>query len=176
MRLLMLFAVLAVHIDGAQADDETMSAPVTAKSASAGAPQPTPAPMQPSPVIVPLPALSPRPARAPAIPPIVTARQSAAAAQKTEDSSALFSAEAKWDLAGYNNDEVIYTISITSRDPRILRCTTELQGAYYENGEKHTVSDRQITTVFPGQPTTAGNWQGMDKQTGATYSVKCHPV
>jgi hypothetical protein len=87
-----------------------------------------------------------------------------------------FSTEAKWDTAGYNNDEVIYTILISNLDSRVLRCNTELKGSYYENGKLLSVSDRQISTVFPGQKTQAGNWMGMDPKSGATYSVRCHPL
>jgi hypothetical protein len=79
-------------------------------------------------------------------------------------------------VAGYNNDQIIYTVFITDLDQRIIRCTTLLQGYFYEKGEKHSVSDRQSTTVFPQQRTQAGNWQGMDRKTGATYTVKCRPM
>jgi hypothetical protein len=125
--------------------------------------------------LVPEPAWSPHPRRPPAIAPTepATIRPQAATG---DDHPAQFSSEAKWDLAGYNNNEVIYTIVITSLDLRIIRCTTDLKGFFYENGEKHTVSDRQSTTVFPQQRAQAGNWQGMDKQSGTTYSVKCHAV
>jgi|HubBroStandDraft_1064217.scaffolds.fasta_scaffold08813_5 hypothetical protein len=172
MRSLLVLGILATCIGIASADDETAKIPLATPSAGAA----QPATQQPPPGIVPVPAWSPRPQR-----PHPTATAAAVAAEvaaenKTGDPSVQFSAEALWDLAGYNNDEVIYTIFITSHDPRILRCTTELKGAYYENGEKHSVSDRQSTTVFPEQRTTAGNWQGMDQSSGATYSVKCHPV
>lgn len=96
--------------------------------------------------------------------------------QRQTEQPANFASEGSWDVAGYNNDEIIYTIFITNNDSRILRCTTELKGYYFENGEKHDVRDRQSTTVFPQQRVQAGNWQGMDKSSGATYSVKCHPV
>lgn len=89
---------------------------------------------------------------------------------------ARFSTEAKWDTAGYNNDEIVYTILVTSHDSRIIRCTTSLQGSYYENGRKQSVSDRQLSTVFPDQQVQVGNWMGMDQQSGATYSVRCHPM
>jgi hypothetical protein len=93
-----------------------------------------------------------------------------------DQSPALFTSEEKWALAGYNNDEVIYTIIITSHDSRIIRCSTELQGSYYENGKKVGISDRQGTTVFPAQNAQAGNWIGLDRKSGSTYSVKCHPL
>src|SRR6186713_1009179 len=64
-------------------------------------------------------------------------------------SDARFTTDAKWETAGYNNDEIVYTILVTSHDSRIIRCTTSLQGSYYENGQKQTVSDRQLSTVFP---------------------------
>ena len=132
-----------------------------------------------NPLLVPEPAWSPRPQRARAVAPATPstpATQSGASASTSATEPAQFASEAKWDLAGYNNDEVIYTIFITSQDPRIIRCTAVLNGFFYENGAKHSVSDRQSTTVFPQQRVQAGNWQGMDKQSGVNYSVKCHPV
>jgi hypothetical protein len=89
---------------------------------------------------------------------------------------ARFTTDAKWETAGYNNDEIVYTILVTSHDTRIIRCTTSLQGSYYENGQKQTVSDRQLSTVFPDQQVQVGNWMGMDQQSGATYSVQCHAI
>ena len=89
---------------------------------------------------------------------------------------AKFSTDAKWETAGYNNDEIVYTIVVTSHDSRIIRCTTSLQGSYYENGQKQSVSDRQLSTVFPDQQVQVGNWMGMDQQSGATYSVHCHAI
>ena len=93
-----------------------------------------------------------------------------------EESDAKFTTDAKWETAGYNNDEIVYTILVTSHDSRIIRCTTSLQGSYYENGQKQTVSDRQLSTVFPDQQVQVGNWMGMDQQSGATYSVHCHAI
>jgi hypothetical protein len=90
--------------------------------------------------------------------------------------AAKFTTDAKWETAGYNNDEIVYTILVTSHDSRIIRCTTSLQGSYYENGQKQTVSDRQLSTVFPNQQVQVGNWMGMDQQSGATYSVHCHAI
>jgi hypothetical protein len=87
-----------------------------------------------------------------------------------------FTSEAKWLLAGYNNNEIVYTIIVTSQDSRIIRCTTDMQGFYIDNGEKQSISDRQVTTLFPNQPTKIGNWMDMDQTSGATYSVKCKPV
>lgn len=90
--------------------------------------------------------------------------------------AAKFTTDAKWETAGYNNDEIVYTILVTSHDSRIIRCTTSLQGSYYENGQKQTVSDRQLSTIFPDQQVQVGNWMGMDQQSGATYSVHCHAI
>jgi len=87
-----------------------------------------------------------------------------------------FVTEAKWGLAGYNNNEVYYTIFVTSQNQGIIRCTTEIKGFYFENGQKLEIADRQITTVFPNQPTQVGIWMDMDQASGATYSVKCHPI
>ncbi len=84
--------------------------------------------------------------------------------------------EARWQIAGYNNEEIIYTILITNHDTRILRCSTELKGFYFENGEKRNVADRQISTVLPDQQVQAGNWMGMDKDSGAIYATKCRAL
>jgi len=100
----------------------------------------------------------------------------AGTAAGSESTPALFTAEEKWGLAGYNNNEPIYTILVTSHDARIMRCTADLKGTYIENGEKQSITDRQTITVFPNQQVQMGNWSGMDQQSGATYSVKCRPV
>jgi len=87
-----------------------------------------------------------------------------------------FTTEAKWILAGYNNNEIVFTIIVTSQDPRIIRCTTEMQGYYLDNGEKQSIADRQVTTVLPNEPTQVGNWMDMDQKSGATYQVHCKPA
>jgi len=87
-----------------------------------------------------------------------------------------FVAEAEWKVAGYNNEEIIYTILVTNRDPRIIRCNVQLHVFYIENGEKQSVSDRQTATIFPGQRAPVGNWMGMDQKSGATYTVNCRPI
>ena len=114
--------------------------------------------------------LAPAPASASASAPAATAPTSPTPGDPK------FASEAKWVLAGYNSDEIVYTVFVTNEDPRIIRCTTEVKGFYFENGTKLSISDRQITTVFPNQPTRVGYWMDMDQQSGATYSVKCHPV
>ena len=101
---------------------------------------------------------------------------SAATTSTPDPTDPQFASEAKWVLAGYNSDEIVYTVFVTNQDPRIIRCTTEVKGFYFENGTKLSIQDRQITTVFPNQPTRVGYWMDMDQQSGATYSVKCHPV
>ena len=93
-----------------------------------------------------------------------------------DPAAARFSTDSKWETAGYNNDEIVYTILVTSHDTRILRCTTELRGSYYEDGRKIDIADRQSSTVFPDQQVQVGNWMGMDRKSGATYTVKCHAV
>jgi len=87
-----------------------------------------------------------------------------------------FVAEAEWKVAGYNNEEIIYTILVTNRDPRIIRCNVQLRGFYIENGEKQSITDRQTATIFPGQRAPVGNWMGMDQKSGATYTVNCRPI
>jgi hypothetical protein len=87
-----------------------------------------------------------------------------------------YSVDASWVIAGYNDNEVIYSIIITNLDPRIIRCSTLLSGSYLENGTKHAVSDRQGVTIFPGKLQSAGRWVGMDQASGATYKVTCRAV
>jgi hypothetical protein len=108
--------------------------------------------------------------------PITNISQSDAPATADGKPAAKFTTDAKWETAGYNNDEIVYTILVTSHDSRIIRCTTSLQGSYFENGQKQSVSDRQLSTVFPDQQVQVGNWMGMDQQSGATYSVHCHAI
>jgi hypothetical protein len=88
----------------------------------------------------------------------------------------LYSVDASWVIAGYNDDEVVYSIIITNQDPRIIRCSTLLSGSYLENGTRHSVSDRQGVTIFPGKLSSAGRWVGMDQTAGATYKVTCRAV
>ena len=87
-----------------------------------------------------------------------------------------YGVDASWVIAGYNDDEVIYSIIITNQDPRIIRCSTLLSGYYLENGTRHSVSDRQGVTIFPGKQSSAGRWVGMDQTAGATYKVTCRAV
>jgi hypothetical protein len=105
-----------------------------------------------------------------------TITSSATSATSDGNDSVRYVTEAKWAVAGYNNEEIVYTIIITNQDSRILRCTTELKGSYYENGKKFDVADRQSSTVFPDQQVQVGNWLGMDQKSGATYAVKCHAI
>lgn len=102
--------------------------------------------------------------------------QPGGSATSDEPQAARFLTEAKWGIAGYNNNEIVYTIVLTSQDSRILRCTTELKGWYFEDGKKLSIADRQSSTVFPDQQVQVGNWMGMDEKSGATYSVKCRPI
>ena len=44
--------------------------------------------------------------------------------------AARFETAAQWKIAGYNSEEIIYTIVVTSHDSRIIRCNTELKGSY----------------------------------------------
>jgi len=111
-----------------------------------------------------------------AAPPPAGQAAAAAAAPADSNAPASFASEEKWGMAGYNNNEPIYTILITSHDPRIIRCTADLKGTYIENGEKLPITDRQTMTVFPNQQVQMGNWSGMDQQSGAVYSVKCRPL
>jgi hypothetical protein len=122
-----------------------------------------------------------RPRQAP-LPGAASASTTPAPAAAAVDTSATqadvpkFISEDKWILAGYNNDELVYTVVVTNQDTHIIRCTTEVNGFYIEDGKKLTITDRQITTVFPNQPTRTGYWMDMDKDSGATYAVKCKAV
>jgi len=193
MRQLIIISVLGLAALGSRADDEVsgtassvpaattapaqtvapaVALPTPARIAAAGATAPATTPAAGP---VPISGWAPRRQRAPATPastPVVAA----ADADPHSDYHAQVSSEAKWQLAGYNNDEVVYTIFVTSHDARILRCILELSGFYYENGQKLPVSDRQSMTVFPDQVLQIGNWQGMDEKSGATYAVKCRPI
>jgi hypothetical protein len=106
----------------------------------------------------------------------IAAPAAGAAGPSSAADATKFASEDKWLIAGYNNDEIIYQVFITSQDTRIIRCITEIHGSYFDNGKKQSISDRQITTVFPNQPTQAGTWLDMDRESGASYSVKCHPL
>jgi len=119
-----------------------------------------------------------RPRQAAPAPRATTAAADTAAVSSADPApnATKFTTEAKWILAGYNNNEIVYTIIVTSQDSRIIRCTTEMQGFYIDNGEKQSISDRQVTTVFPNQPTQVGNWMDMDEKSGATYKVTCKPA
>jgi hypothetical protein len=182
MRQLMIVCLLGIATCCRADNDPPRVASATGGAAAAAVPAAlaTAAPTAPAvsaSMLVPEPAWSPRPPRAQATAPVSpTAPATISSDRSATDSSVDFTSEGTWDLAGYNNDEIIYTIFITNHDSRIIRCTTELKGFYFEDGEKHSVSDRQSTTVFPQQRTQAGNWQGMDKSSGATYAVKCHPM
>jgi hypothetical protein len=87
-----------------------------------------------------------------------------------------YGVDASWVIAGYNDEEVIYSIIITNQDQRIIRCNTLLSGFYLDNGTKHAISDRQGVTIFPGKQSSAGRWVGMDQASGATYRVTCRAV
>lgn len=89
---------------------------------------------------------------------------------------AQYSAETRWEIAGYNSEEIIFSVVITSHDTRIIRCSTEIKGFYFENGEKHSVRDRQVSTVFPDQLVQVGSWTGMDKESGATHTTQCRAL
>jgi hypothetical protein len=90
--------------------------------------------------------------------------------------SAKFMADAKWEIAGYNNEEIVYSILVTNQDSRIIHCSAELHGYYFDNGEKRSISDRQSSTIFPGKQVHVGHWMGMDEKSGATYKVSCRAI
>ena len=87
-----------------------------------------------------------------------------------------FPSQDRWEHAGYNQDEIVYTVFITNRDANILRCRTEIHGFYFNNGQKGEISDVQVSTVFPDKQVQAGIWSGLDEASGATYKVSCHAL
>ena len=87
-----------------------------------------------------------------------------------------FASEDRWEHAGYNQDEIVYTVFITNHDPNILRCRTEVHGFYFNNGQKGEISDIQVSTVFPDKQVQAGIWAGLDEGSGATYKVSCRSL
>ncbi len=101
---------------------------------------------------------------------------SASAAASAATPSPRFSTSAKWEHAGYNSDEIVYTIVIDNQDPRILRCRTHMRGFYFNSGQRQTIEDIQVSVVFPGQQVPAGIWMDMDEASGATYEVSCKPT
>jgi hypothetical protein len=160
-----LFLAAITWVSMSVADDETKTA--------APAPAPSQTPAKPATFF---PRLAPNPDRPTQSQSLIAAPVVAPDAKTSAADSPKFTANDRWLIAGYNNDEVIYQVLITSQDTRIIRCTTEIHGFYFDNGKKQTISDRQITTVFPNQPTQAGTWLDMDQPSGATYSVHCHPL
>lgn len=122
------------------------------------------------------------PARATDPPPrprqISVPEQSPAAEYKTAASPGApkFVSEAKWAVAGYNNNEIVYQVFVTNRDTRVIRCMTEVKGFYIEEGIKKVITDRQVTTVMPNEPTQVGTWMDMDQSSGAEYRVQCRIV
>lgn len=99
-----------------------------------------------------------------------------AATDPADTLHAHYTTQAKWEVAGYNDNELVYHIFIHSTDVRILRCTTLLEGSYVEDGITYPVTDRQVTTVFPGQETQVGNWLGLDQKSGTRYQVQCRTL
>jgi hypothetical protein len=110
--------------------------------------------------------------------PSVSGTSSTPAAPNRSDTvaAAKYSATDRWLLAGYNNNEIVYTIIVSNEDTRVIHCTALMQGWYLENGKRLPISDRQSVTVFPNEPAQVGNWMDMDQQSGATYTVKCRPI
>ena len=91
-------------------------------------------------------------------------------------STTQFASQDRWEHAGYNQDEIVYTVFITSHEPNILRCRTEIHGFYFNNGQKGEISDVQVSTVFPDKQVQAGIWSGLDEASGATYKVSCRAL
>jgi hypothetical protein len=125
--------------------------------------------------------LPPRPVVPAGIPQIPIARVEAPPPKAVNDAApgegtdkVRFSSEATWETAGYNNEEIVYTIFVSNQDTRILRCSVRMKGSYFDKGHKVSIEDRQLATVFPDQKVQIGNWMGMDPKSGATYSVGCH--
>ena len=104
------------------------------------------------------------------------ARTGSTIAAATAPSTTQFASQDRWEHAGYNQDEIVYTVFITSHEPNILRCRTEIHGFYFNNGQKGEISDVQVSTVFPDKQVQAGIWSGLDEASGATYKVSCRAL
>ena len=113
-----------------------------------------------------------------AAPPATAGAKDAASVDKDRSAPGApkFVTEDKWVLAGYNSNEIVYQVFVTNMDTRVIRCTTDIKGWYIDDGKKLSITDRQITTALPNQLTQVGNWMDLDQASGATYSVKCHPL
>jgi hypothetical protein len=172
-----LSLALALGIVPCVAEDDPDAPPTAATQPEASAATPAAAPgVPPAPPVLPF--YPPKLANRPRGKPPETLAEVAARDRAADAAAAplAFVAEEKWGLAGYNNDEPFYTVLVTNHEPRALRCTVLLDGTFIENGVKESVSDRQTATVQPGAQTPLGNWQGMDRESGAHYSVKCRPL
>ena len=124
-----------------------------------------PPPAKPPAVLAPGAAVAPGAVAVPGSPP----RASAAGGPQ-------YLSEDRWEHAGYNQDEIVYTVFITNHDTNILRCRTEVHGFYFNNGTKGEITDVQTSTVFPDKQVQAGIWSGMDEPSGATYKVSCRTI
>ena len=114
---------------------------------------------------------------APALPrTAVTAPVAEMPARASDPSGPQFASQDRWEHAGYNQDEIVYTVFITNHEPNILRCRTEIHGFYFNNGQKGEISDVQVSTVFPDKQVQAGIWSGLDEASGATYKVSCRAL
>jgi hypothetical protein len=87
-----------------------------------------------------------------------------------------YKVSASWVIAGYNDNEVIYSIVIANADSAVIRCATLLSGYYLENGTPHAISDRQSVTLFPGKQSSAGTWVGLDPKSATHYKITCRAV
>lgn len=120
-------------------------------------------------------------AAAPAeIPPLARAAsavmRAATHSQAAVTGEARFTSQDRWQHAGYNLDEIIYTVFITNVDSRILRCRTVVHATYINNGQRNELTDLQTTIVHPDDQGQAGIWAGLDEASGATFKVTCKPI
>jgi hypothetical protein len=116
------------------------------------------------------------PAPAPRAPAAATTPATPAAVVGAPSANSPFATQDRWEHAGYNQDEIVYTVFITNHDANILRCRTEIHGVYFNNGQKGEISDVQVSTVFPAKQVQAGIWSGLDEASGATYKVSCRAL
>ena len=106
----------------------------------------------------------------------VTAPVAGTSARTSDPSGPQFASQDRWEHAGYNQDEIVYTVFIMNHEPNILRCRTEIHGFYFNNGQKGEISDVQVGTVFPDKQVQAGIWSGLDEASAATYKVSCRAL
>ncbi|HEX4676175.1 MAG TPA: hypothetical protein VH209_12650 [Steroidobacteraceae bacterium] len=170
---------LGLSVARAEPDDPAPAPPRATLTAAAATPATvTAAAATPATAVAPVAPAAPAAPAAPlaSAPGAAGSTTTAATSPSTAPSTSQFASQDRWEHAGYNQDEIVYTVFITNHEPNILRCRTEIHGFYFNNGQKGEISDVQVSTVFPDKQVQAGIWSGLDEAAGATYKVSCRAL